>query len=130
MRLRFAGALLAACALAACGGVTSPSKNKIENFGGVVPVAGAGPVHQFTASSSGEFTITIDSLNPSVAAYFYVLFGQVVGGQCGLLQANQFATVGVAAAAGPIDKGTYCVQIQDEGFFTVDETYNIKVSHP
>src|SRR5690348_16965110 len=129
MKLRFAGALLAACVLAACGGVTSPSNNKTDTFTGVIPAGsqGAGavsPLHQFTVSSSGEFTITVTSLTPSVAAYFTVVYGQLIGGQCSILQANSFAQVGVAAATGPIEKGTYCVQLQDGGFFTNDETYS------
>jgi len=131
MRARFVGAIVAAVSVAACGNLVSPSNNQILNFGGTVDVAGTSAAHQFTASKGGEYTVTVTSMDPPVAGYFVVVVGFWQSGQCvGVYQGNTYASVGIAAATGPIDKGDYCVYIQDEGFFSGTETYNIKVSHP
>lgn len=128
LRLPCAIVLLALTA-AGCGGVVSPSNNQTENFTNTVSPGGAGPVHTFTAGASGEVTITVTSFSPSFSNYFYLIYGQMSGSNCLTIQASA-AVVNSAAVAGSIQKGTYCVQIQDYGFFTTTETYNIKVSHP
>ena len=119
---------------ASCGGVVDPSKNQIETFTGTAMTASANiGIHFVNIAKSGELSITVTSLTPSVPAstYFAVGIGQAVNGQCAsALQVNQFATVGIAAINGPITPGTYCAFIFDEGLFTVDEAYEMKVSHP
>ncbi len=131
MKFRFTLAFLVAFALAACGGVTSPSNNVTETPSGVIPVQGSGPLHTFNVSNSGEYTITVTSLSPPISAYFIMYFGQMVSGQCSIFSSNYFATVNVAGSTGPIQKGQYCVQLADEGYFTQGpETYTLKISHP
>jgi hypothetical protein len=135
MHRRFGAALALAAAVSACGGVVDPSKNQTETFTGTIqPGQGnyGGP-HTVNITKSGEITVTVTSLTPSVpgGTFFIIGFGQSVSGQCSLtIQVNQFAIVGSAAISGPISPGSYCVVIADEGLFTVAEDYTLKVSHP
>jgi hypothetical protein len=135
MYRRFGVALALAAIASACGGVVDPSKNQTETFTGTIqPGSGnfGGP-HPVNITKSGEITVTVTSLTPTVPSgtFFAVGFGQSISGQCSVnIQVNQFAVVGSAAISGPISPGTYCVAIFDEGFFTVAEDYTIKVSHP
>lgn len=122
--------VLLALTVAGCGGVVSPSNNQIDNFTGTVSPGGAGQLHPFTASATGELTITVTSLSPSFGNYFTVAYGQMVGSSCAPIQVNQYALLNTAAAAGSIQKGSYCVQVADTGYFTTTETYNVRVSHP
>jgi hypothetical protein len=127
----------AVCALAAivtaCGGVVDPSKNQTETFTGTIqPGSGNGDVKPVNITKSGEITVTVTKLDPSVPSgtFFVVGIGQSVSGQCSPLQVNQFAIVGSAAISGPISPASYCVFILDEGLFTVAEDYTMVVSHP
>jgi hypothetical protein len=131
----FALALAAAVTAAACGGVSSPSQNQIQNFSGTVaPGIGnlGSQVHSFNVSKSGEIIVTVTSISPSLpsSTFVGVIFGQPSGSACGVIQLNQFALVGASAVSGPIQPGNYCVQMVDVGTFTTTETYNLKVSHP
>jgi hypothetical protein len=134
MHRRLGIAVLVAVIAAACGGVVDPSKNQIETFNGTAMTASANiGIHFFNIAKSGEVSITVTSLTPVVptGTYFAVGIGQAVNGQCAsAIQVNQFSTVGLAAISGPITPGTYCAFIFDEGLFTVDEAYELKVSHP
>ena len=131
MLRRFIPALLLAT-LGACGGVVDPSKNQNQTFNGTVPLAGAGPVHTFSVSKTGEISAAVTSMNPTVQSgtLFEVAYGQFISNQCSLLSLNQFAVVGATVISGAITPGTYCIQIVDEGFFKVDEAYVLTVSHP
>ena len=135
MHRRLGVAFLAAAVVSACGGVVDPSKNQTETFTGTIqPGSGnfGGP-HTVNITKSGEITVTVTSLTPTVPSgtFFIIGFGQSVSGQCSVnIQVNQFAVVGTAAISGPISPGSYCVVIADEGFFTVAEDYTMKVSHP
>jgi len=119
--------------LAACGGVTDPSQNKTETYSATIPVGKAGPVHTFNIPKTGEYLVKVVSMTPTISSntYFYAAFGQPASGSCAPIQANSLAVVGSTVLNGPIyNSGTYCVLLGDEGFFTVDETYTITVSHP
>jgi len=135
MHRRLGIAVVVAVIAASCGGVVDPSKNQIETFTGTV-VVGKGVILPTNGSiniaKSGEIAITVTNLTPTVpgGTYFGIGFGQSISGQCSLISANQFATVGVAAINGPIQPGTYCVVIADQGLFTVDENFTLTVSHP
>ena len=131
MLRRFIPALLLAT-LGACGGVVDPSKNQTSTFTDTVPLAGAGPVHTFGVSKTGEISAIVTSLTPTVQSgtLFGVAYGQFISNTCSLLSLNQFTVVGGTAISGPITPGTYCIQIIDEGFFKVNEQYTLTVSHP
>jgi hypothetical protein len=137
MYRRLGTAVLVAAIAAACGGVIDPSKNQIETFTGTIP-KGKGVVvptngRSINITKSGEISVTVTSLTPSVPSgtYFQVILGQVLSGQCSTgLSSNSFAIVGTAAINGPITPGTYCIALVDEGLFTVDEAFSVTVSHP
>jgi hypothetical protein len=135
MSCRFGAALILAAIVSACGGVVDPSKNQTETFTGTIqPGTGNnGGAHPVNITKSGEITVTVTSLTPSLpgGTFFAVGFFQSVSGQCSVtIQVNQFAIVGSAAISGPISPGSYCVAVFDKGFFTVAEDYMLKVSHP
>ncbi len=133
MYRRFGVALALAALVSACGGVVDPSNNQTETFTGTIqPGSGNGDVKQVNITKSGEITVTVTSLTPTVPSgtFFVVGIGQSFSGQCSPIQANQFAVVGSAAISGPVTPASYCVFILDEGFFTVAEDYVMKVSHP
>jgi hypothetical protein len=136
MYRRIGLALLMAVSLAACGGVTDPSQNQQQSFSPPQPLnPGQGNFNSFsfTVSKSGELSITVTSMTPTIptSTFFEVGFGNSVSGSCQPLQINQHATVGTAAISGyPITPGSYCVFLIDEGLFTVPETYTMVVSHP
>ncbi len=118
--------------LAACGGVTDPSQNKTETFTDTIMV-GKSSVKTFNVPKTGEYLVKVVSMTPTISSntYFYAAFGQSASGGCAAIQANTFAVVGSTVLSGAIiSSGSYCVILGDEGFFTVDETYTITVSHP
>ena len=124
---RSVAAVLVALAAAACGGIANPSSNQTETFTAIVTPGGSPGTHPFTASKSGEITVTITNINPAYNGYLSVAW---LGAGCsGLIQPNEFALVGRAAIAGPITKGSYCIAALDAGFL-VPEAYTITVSHP
>jgi hypothetical protein len=137
MKARFAFAF-AALVAAACGSSpVPPSQNVIENFPpagqtDVIAVGGVSRIWAFTVANTGEYTVTITSMNPPATFSTVVVGLRNSDGACaGYIAQNPYAQTGVAAAYGPITlKGSYCVYIQDSGYFTGPETYNLKVSHP
>ena len=129
-------ALFIALSLAACGGVTDPSKNKQETFGNgdvLKPGVQASFSYPFNVANTGELTIAVTSMNPVVPTntFFTVGYGIPQSGLCSPINYNTASTVGFPAISGdPVTAGPYCVFIQDEGFLTVPETFTISVSHP
>ena len=93
--------VLLLAALAACGGVTDPSQNQTQTFSGTIQPAGFSDTLQFNASKSGEITITVTNLNPTVPSgtFFSVLWGQIVGSQCAPISVASLAIVGSTAIA-------------------------------
>lgn len=126
--LCLSSALSLAVALAACGGVNSPSSNVSEVFSGTLPVGGAAS-HQFTASKNGEFSVTLTTLTPATGNAIQIVFGLLVGNGCQTITIVP-ATRGQTPLAGPIDKGVYCLTLLDPGTLTQTATYSISVSHP
>jgi len=115
-----------------CGGVTDPSQNVTETFTGTVPVRGS-MFSPFSSSRVGEFSVTLISLSPPASVFVAVSFGVVLGGTiCSpTQQPNTLSTAGHTVLNGQIaTPGTYCIRVDDEGFFTVPETYTIQVAHP
>ena len=127
---------------AACGGgVVSPSQNKTDTFNGTLQPVSSGNanigLHQVNITKTGELSVIVTSLTPSVPGntYFAVGIGQLFGAltvsNCNPIQINQFAVpVNPAINSLPITPGTYCIFIYDEGLFTVAEDYALTVSHP
>jgi hypothetical protein len=129
-RLRFVVALACAVALAACGGVVSPSQNQTEHYTGTVDPGGVGPLHVFSTTKSGEYTVTVNSMTPSLNVYLSVILGYNTTGGCAPVAENDFVQVGPEALAGPIQPGSYCVVVQDLGRLSQSITYTMTVAHP
>ena len=142
MHRRLAIGILVAAVAAACGGgVVSPSQNKTDTFNGTLQPVSSGNanigLHQVNITKTGELSVIVTSLTPSVPGdtYFAVGIGQLFGAltvsNCNPIQINQFAVpVNPAINSLPITPGTYCIFIYDEGLFTVAEDYALTVSHP
>ena len=124
---------LALAVLAACGGYVDPSKNQTENISGTIPVAGVSEVKTFNVSKSGEITIKLTSLTPTVALGTFVGFawGQVLSGQCQPFGGYGPAAVGQTLVSTSITPATYCV-IMADAFLTlkVNEDFVLTVAHP
>ena len=119
--------VLAALAASACGGIANPSSNQTHTFTGIVQPGGNPGRHEFTASKSGEITVTVTNMNPTFNGFLTVAW---LGNGCsGLIQENDFALVGKAAIAGSITKGSYCIGVFDSGFI-VPEAYTVSLSFP
>ena len=134
---RLAAAVLVGLAATACSSVTDPSKNVPETFTGSVQPNSFGPVHQFNISTSGELTVTVTSIVPG-STFLGVLYGQVAGSGCGVLQQNAVSSANLGKAvitAQLTNKGTYCVQAFDPvnlglAGLVVGQNYTMTVSHP
>src|SRR6187549_1602462 len=87
--LRFVAIALVALAASACGGVSNPSTNQTETFMAIVQPGGIPGTHPFTASKSGEISVTITSINPTFNGF--LMIGWLGAGCSGVIQANQFA---------------------------------------
>jgi hypothetical protein len=134
MYRHLAVAFVIAVSLAACGGVTDPSQNTQESKSGTItPGNGSFVSIPFSVSKTGELTITVTTMTPTIptSTYFEVGFGTNVSNSCQPIQLNQFSTVGVAAISGyPVTPGSYCAFLIDEGLFTTTENFTMVISHP
>ena len=134
---RFSRALCSAWVLVLVGvlygacGIADPSKNAQDVFTAPLSVGGVN-THTFSASKSGEFSVTVNSVSPDASTILGTAFGQILSGGCALVPGyvNGFSRLNIAALTGPIDKGNYCIQVYDPGSLTRSETYTVTVSHP
>jgi hypothetical protein len=128
---QLAAAIVLACTLAACGGITDPSTNQVVPFSGTFDVGGSGTIHSFSASKNGEFFVTLTSLTPDTTAIVGVTLGQGSGSNCVAIT-NTVTTVGRQAFNGPLNKGDYCIQVGDSGLVVLSgpQSYTIRVSFP
>ena len=132
MRLGILGALvIAGLVVGGCNSVTDPSQNVTDTLSNTVQV-GSYNFNSFNVGHAGEFSITLVSLTPPASVFVSVSFGIPTGAACSpSQQPNTFSTPGHTVLSGQITSpGTYCVRVDDEGFFTVPETYTVQVSHP
>mgnify|MGYP001286661237 CR=1 FL=1 len=134
-RFTSVGALVVAgVLLSSCGGPTDPSDNVTETFTGTVAVGGSG-VHTFSVSNDGELFVTLITLTPPLpAAKFASLWlGTSSSGSCVWDGPRNNTAIPGTGVTNSVREGTVCVGIFDQGGangFTVDETYEIRVSHP
>ena len=116
------------CLSISCGSVTSPSDNKQEPFSGTLQVGGSVgfPV---TVNNTGEFSVKITAMSPTVTAVVGALWGQ--GPNCEVPLQQNTATLNSPALVGAIlQKGQYCVALFDIGGISVAQTFTLVVSHP
>jgi hypothetical protein len=113
-------------------GVNEPSKNQTETFNGTLTILGSNS-HPFSSGATGEFSVNLTSASPDANAIFVLSFGQPSGSIC-----VPFTGYIVPARVnnppnpltGQIQKGQYCIGVQDTGSLTRAENYTITVSHP
>ena len=139
MTRHFGVVLVAVLVASGCSGPTDPSKNIVEPFSGSIQPLSNGPVHRFTISSTGEFTVSVTALAPA-NAYIGVGWGQIQGADCALIQRNAVGgtQIGKTALSGSVQiKGDYCVVAFDASLvsaiypaLTVAQNYTLQVSHP
>jgi hypothetical protein len=131
MRFRFVAALFAALLSVSCGGVTSPSNNRIDPFSGTLAPGGSNQVN-FSASNTGEFSVVITALTPVSNAVLGAYYGtqQNGGSSCAILSQGA-GTLNQVLLSGSIIKGDYCILIYDYlGNLTANENYTLSISRP
>ena len=130
MHLRRLSAVVGAILImVACSGIVDPSQNDTETFLGTIPFGGTGEQHTFEVDKTGEYSVMLNSLTPPTGSLVGMRLSLLSSGTCVLI-AVQPGQVGKAALAGPIDKGTYCLQLYDPGTLAQTEAYSVTVSHP
>jgi hypothetical protein len=116
---------------------TLPSDNVIESWTGLAAVGGQPTQSQHTVivSNSGYLIVTLVSLTPPLppGKYAILALGVKAGSPCtyagpGTVQ-NGLAQPGTAISV-PITAATYCVSVYDGGDFSVNESFEVKISHP
>jgi len=134
MPLRVSAAFLLALAGAisiSCGGITDPSQNQVETFSGTVTAGGAGPVHHFSASKTGEIQVKVVTLTPaSVPAVVINWVGNGDGSCNGGTFQQGIGAANTTAISGQITSGSYCVVVTYYAGPVVATNYSLTVSHP
>ena len=129
---RRAGALTLILALLApaCGSnPTAPSQPITENVGGSLEVGNAN-YHPFTISRSGDFSVTLNSLDPTSSATVGIGLGTFTNNVCTLQFTNNGFRVGAVYTNSLSGAGAYCVAIYDIGQLTQTVTYSMTIVHP
>lgn len=127
--------LLVACACAillpACGGVTSPSQNQKQQIMGTVNPLGES-INTFNVSKSGEYSVTLDAMDPALNVFLTVIFGRTSGSSCSAVSSNLFSagSIGREVLAGAITPGSYCIAVLDTGALATSVNYTMTVAHP
>jgi hypothetical protein len=130
MRVFMALAIACAGLTAACGGITDPSQNTVDNVSGTLQVGGIN-THKFTASKNGELAVKIIALSPTSNAALRLSWTQTANdGTCAGLLFSTLAQLNVPAISGAVSSQTYCIIVDDIGLITVPQTYTLAVSHP
>ena len=117
-------------AFSACGGISTPSKNNVQNFAGTLLVGGL-DTYPFSASKTGEFYVTVTDLGTKTLTIGTGL-GEVLNSQCQPLggYAQPYSRWNQQSLGGPINKGSYCLIVYDPGTLTAPLTYTVQVSFP
>jgi hypothetical protein len=139
--VRFAGAVALAASVAlaaACGGssnattVTAPTGTLVtDSFSGTVPMGGVGPIHQFTVTVGGTISVTLLTAGPPPTITMGLAIGTPSGTTCALLSGGSTVTPAGSTAqlSGPVNAGTYCVEVVDVGNAAGPITYTLSVAH-
>jgi hypothetical protein len=130
MELRRGATALAFAGLVAagCGGVTDPSKNRVENFSMVLD-PGDRECIPITINNGGEYSVKITALSPTPTATLGM--GWYQGGNCEFRILENYASLNVPALSGAvIQKGAYSVGVFDALGLPAAQNVTISVSHP
>ena len=124
-------AVAVALSLPACG-ISGPSANTDETFSATLRVGGQN-VHNFIVGKSGEFTVKLTALSPDGGSIVGTAWGSpTTDGRCVPFSGyvNNFSTSNKTILGGPIQPGTFCIEVFDVGLLTAPQNYTLVVSHP
>jgi hypothetical protein len=130
LRLMTLLALLTPLAGAGCG-IFGPSEDKDDDFSDTLQPKTA-DIYQFDVSENGgAVVVRITALSDSNVTLGIAL-GTFAGTACStFVNANNIAsTLNRQAINTPINKGTFCLQVYDNGTLTAPVTYTVRVTHP
>lgn len=124
---------LSLIALAACGGVSSPSTYAPDDFSGLLPPGGE--INRgFSVGATGEIQVQLTALNPLPRVGFIAMaVGQYAGTLCAP-QNNWIvpqAALNQQYALGRIQRGSYCILVADPNqVLTSPSTFTVRMLHP
>ena len=120
---------LAALAGSACG-IFSPSEDTDDDFSGTLQPKLA-DIYSFTADGNGAVVVRITSLSDQ-NVLLGVAVGQFVGNGCNPYAnlTNTLAKLNSQAINSPINEGSYCFMVYDNGTLTAPVNYTVRVTHP
>ncbi len=131
--LRLVAATTLAAALAACGGVSSPSSYAPEDFTGILQPAGE-VNRAFSVSGTGELQLELTALTPAPRVGFISMaVGRYVGSVCSPLLGYVLNQVGVNRpyALGRITRGSYCITVYDGNLaLTAPAAFTVRILKP
>jgi hypothetical protein len=130
---RLVGTLVVALAMAACGGVTSPSSYPDDNFSGTLQPAGEAQ-KAFNVGSTGEMQMTLQSLTPTPQVGFvWMGVGQFSNSTCSPL-AGYYTTqapINQQFSFSTIPPGSYCMFVSDGSSVLKQATnFTLNTKHP
>ena len=111
-------------------GIFGPSEDKDDDFSDTLQPDTA-DIYQFDVSENGGVVVRITALSDQNVTLGIAL-GTLVGTGCNtFVNANNIAsTLNRQAINTPINKGTYCLQVYDNGTLMAPVTYTVRVTHP
>jgi hypothetical protein len=134
---RMIGALLVACALAACDDDTptaptpTPTPPVTTTFTGSLTQSAA-MIHTVAVSASGAVVGTLKTIADDNTIAVSFALGSWNGNLCTLVVANDAATQGAVLTGSMTAAGTLCTRIADSGSLPAGRTvtYTIELVHP
>lgn len=102
----------------------------VETFSGTLGVQGAG-LATFTVNQGGQVNITLVSAGPPATITVGLGVGTpAVANTCSLLSNTPAQAGSAPQLAGPLNAGTYCVEVYDVGNVVNTIQWTITVAHP
>jgi hypothetical protein len=116
-----------------CGGVNEPSNNTVTTLTLTVQARGGqSNLATFPVSNTGEYSVKVTGSNPTFSSQFLLTVGIGDASSCGTLLQSLTSVNGVALGGAVVQKGTYCVYVNDIGntFTQAPITFTVQASHP
>jgi hypothetical protein len=130
---RIIGTLIVAAAMTACHGVTEPSSYPDDNFSGTIQPGGETD-RAFNVGSTGEMTMTLQSLTPTPqVGFLWMGVGQYAGSSCSPLTGyyTTQAPLNQVFSFSTITKGSYCMFVSDGSTVLKQAaTFTVNTKHP
>jgi hypothetical protein len=133
MRLAIYSALVIAALGGAvgCGGIADPTKNAVDTVTIAVDPGGFN-YSTFNVAKTGEYSVTVVSVNPPASVFVTALLGTLSSVGCAPAGPIGRTTASHVVLSGPINAGSYCLGVSDvvDRAFTVSEIVTLQISHP